>query len=104
MSYTIKLRLQTIADFEEACHWYRDKSIETEDKFKKAFRERLSDIAENPEAYGVRFEKGTYKVRAVNVKKFPYLIFYIVNNVQQTVRIIALWHDARDREKLKTRI
>jgi plasmid stabilization system protein ParE len=104
MSHTINLRLTAIHDFEEDCRWYYDKSEETEEKFKKAFRERLYEISENPEAYTIRFKKGTQSIRAINIKKFPYLIFYTVNNALQSVRIVAVWHDARDRNVLKRRV
>ena len=104
MSHTIRLRARAITEFEEACRWYNDKSEQTEENFKQAFRQRLYDISENAEAYTIRFRKGSQAVRAVALKNFPYLIFYTVNNPLQIVRIIAVWHEARDRDALKRRV
>jgi plasmid stabilization system protein ParE len=103
MSYTIRLRAKAVAEFEEACRWYNERSEQTGENFKKAFRERLYDISENAEAYSIRFKKETQSVRAVTLKNFPYLIFYIVNNPLQSVRIIAVCHEAKDRDVLKRR-
>jgi toxin ParE1/3/4 len=103
MSHSLIVRSKAVKDFEEISLWYREKSEQVEDNFKHSLRERLHEISENPEAYSIRFERGLQKVRAASVKKFPYLIFYTVHNTSQTVRVIAIWHESRDREILKKR-
>ena len=100
MSYTIAFVKKALTDYDEACTWYREKSQETEINFIKALDQRLQEIANNPNAYGVRFKN----VRAAALKKFPYLVFYKVNHVTQYVHVVAVWHDARDRNVLKRRV
>jgi mRNA-degrading endonuclease RelE of RelBE toxin-antitoxin system len=100
MSYTIAFHKGALKDYKEACKWYREKSIKTEINFKETLDLRLQDIAENPDAYGVRFKN----VRAISLKKFPYLIFYEVEHTAKFVYVIAVWHEARSRDVLQERI
>jgi hypothetical protein len=85
MSYTIAFQKGALKDYNEACIWYRDKSIDTEISFKKVIDQRLQDVANNPDAYGIRFQNA----RAISLKKFPYLIFYEVDHVSQFVFVIV---------------
>jgi plasmid stabilization system protein ParE len=100
MSYTIAFQKGALKDYKEACKWYRSNSETTENHFKEAIDQRLQDIAENPEAYSTRFKD----VRAVALKKFPYLIFYQVEHSFQLVYVIAIWHEAREREAITRRV
>jgi plasmid stabilization system protein ParE len=100
MSYTIAFQKGALKDYNEACKWYRDKSIDTEINFKKTLDLRLQDVANNPDAYGIRFKN----TRAISLKKFPYLIFYEVDHALQFVYVVAVWHEARDRDPLKRRV
>ncbi len=104
MSYAIRFRPIATKDFEEACEWYASKSEQTEEDFKTNLRERLYEIAENPEAYTVRLEKRGQLIRAANIKKFPYLIFFTVHNNLQCVRIISIWHQSRNPDVLSKRL
>ncbi len=99
MSYTLALQKGALKDYDEACKWYREKSLDTEINFQETLDQRLQDIADNPDAYGVRFRN----VRAISLKKFPYLIFYKIEHSTQFVYIIAIWHEARDRNVLERR-
>jgi plasmid stabilization system protein ParE len=99
MNYTITFRRDAVADFNAACHWYRDKSSATEDRFKVVFRQKIKDIGINPEAYTIRFiGSKNEEVRAIALKKFPYLIFYFIDDLRKRIRVIAIWHNARSRE------
>jgi toxin ParE2 len=100
MSYTIAFQKGALKDFREACKWYHEKSLDIEINFKESIDERLQNIADNPDAYGIRFKN----VRAISLKKFPYLIFYEVEHTRQFVYVLAVWHEARDRKALTRRI
>jgi toxin ParE1/3/4 len=100
MNYTIVFNKGAMSDYHEACQWYFEKSPAVETRFKKALDLRLQDISKNPQSFGIRF----IGLRAAPIPKFPYLIFYEIEDIFQRVSVIALWHEARDRNVLKKRI
>lgn len=100
MGYTIAFHTGGLKDYDEACSWYWDKNPETETLFKKAIDQRLQDVVKNPEAYGIRFKS----IRAINVKKFPYLIYYEIDFRFKYIYVLAVWHEARDQNALKRRV
>jgi toxin ParE1/3/4 len=85
-------------DLAEASAWYerqeRGVGLRLEAEAKELFR-RLSDEAL---LYAVRFSD----VRRVNLRNFPYGVFYLV--VGETVVVLGVLHGARDtEEELKRR-
>jgi toxin ParE1/3/4 len=85
-------------DLAEASSWYerqeRGVGLRLEAEAKDLFR-RLSDEAP---LYAVRFSD----VRRVNLRNFPYGVFYLV--VGETVVVLGVLHGARDtEEELKRR-
>ena len=80
-------------DLAEACAWYerqeRGVGLRLEAEAKDLFR-RLSDEAL---LYAVRFSD----VRRVNLRKFPYGVFYLV--VGDTVVVLGVLHGAQDTEE-----
>ena len=99
MNYTIMFRRKALEDYDEARLWYQDHSKDSKIRFEKGISQALSKIAAHPKAYSYRFND----VRIMPLKKFPYLICYRVDDVHQIVTVIAVWHQARDREILERR-
>ena len=99
MSYTIMFRSQALADYDEARLWYQNQTNDLKTRFEKAISNGLTKITFYPKAYSYRFDD----VRMMPLKKFPYLICYRVDDVKQIVTVIAVWHQARDREPLEKR-
>ena len=99
MSYTIMFRRKALEDYDAACLWYKNHNNELKIRFEKTVTQSLSKIAFHPKAYSYHFED----VRIMSLKKFPYLICYRVDDVKQIVTVIAVWHQARDRDILEKR-
>lgn len=98
MSYTIKFSTRALTEYSDAFIWYADKSDGLEKRFEKAANEQLEFIALHPEAGSpYRHLKGR------KLKKFPYKIYYSLDDIQQVATIVAILHDAQDNEKLKYR-
>lgn len=57
----------------------------------------MNALANNPAAFGYLFEN----VRSIRVKKFPYIIFYKVDN--QSINIFGIIHTKRNPYLIKER-
>jgi plasmid stabilization system protein ParE len=68
-------------------------------RFERTISEGLKKIALHPKAQSIRFED----VRIMPLKKFPFLIFYRVDDTKQIVTVIAIWHQSRDRDPILSR-
>jgi len=85
-------------DFQSAYDWYRAKKQPgLEAEFIEEFRRAYRRLRENPLLYSIRFAD----VRRVNLKRFPYGIFYAVR--PQEIRVLAVLHASRDSEIILAR-
>jgi plasmid stabilization system protein ParE len=98
MSYTIRFAPDALGDYSEAYAWYEDKGVEK--KFERAVLDRLKFIALHPEASPLKYKH----LRATHIKKFPYRLFFELNDVLKVATIVAILHDARDSTSLTQRL
>jgi plasmid stabilization system protein ParE len=98
MSYTIRFSPDALGDYSEAYEWYEDKNVEK--KFERAVLDRLKFIALYPEASPLKYQH----LRATHLKKFPYRLFFELNDALKTATIVAILHDARDNALLIQRL
>jgi len=84
-------------DFQSAYDWYRAQQPGLEVEFIEDFRRAYHRLRKSPLFYSVRFAD----VRRLNLKRFPYGIFYIVKPGE--IRILAILHASRDTEDVVAR-
>jgi plasmid stabilization system protein ParE len=99
MSYTIRFSPNALADYSEAYEWYEDKNEGVEKKFERAVLDRLKFIALYPEASAFKYQY----LRGTRLKKFPYRLFFELNETRKMASIVAILHDARDNALLSQR-
>jgi hypothetical protein len=68
-----------VEDYKEAYAWYEDRQAGLGERFMKAVRFKIDEIAQHPESYGSR---GRKVFREVRVDFFPYLIVYKILNAR----------------------
>lgn len=98
MSHKIVLRRLCYEDLSESILWYSDKANNLGEEFLEEVENCLNRIKVNPNAYTKIYKN----VRRALVKRFPFGIFYIVNEDQ--VIVLAVFHLSRSPKKLKERI
>lgn len=76
MAYTIYITPAAIKDIQEALEYYNTKVIDLGFKFADDVDDNLGSIAGNPYAFAERYKN----VRGKLLKRFPYLIFYRIND------------------------
>ncbi len=99
MSATLHIFKTALDDLQNALDWYESQSDGLESRFSKAVNERLTFIADYPEASSIRVEG----FRSAQLKKFPYTIYYDFEATQNVVYVAAVLHNKREKSILKKR-
>ena len=79
-------------DVKESVSWYNQQQKGLGKRFTADLRNTLLRIENNPASYAVRYAQN----RKANLSKFPYGVFFYIDNIKGIVYIIAVKHNARD--------
>lgn len=90
MTRTVILRRRAEDDVHTALQWYETQDPRLGDGFLTQLRRTLAQIGRFPESAALQHRK----VRRALVRRFPYLVFYVVE-VSRVV-ILAILHTSRD--------
>jgi len=77
----------------EACKWYEKRSPGLGKRFLKEFDRYIGLISKNPSHFAVNFSE---KYRFAVLSKFPYSIVYRVDEAEQEIIIISVFHQHRN--------
>lgn len=97
MSRTFIVRPRAEADLGKAFRWYEEQRLGLGLDFLKEVEHAFERIAELPLGAVVLYRNA----RRVLVKRFPYGVFYVVN--ETSVRIVAVAHHSQDPSEWKNR-
>ena|ERR1035437_5483238 len=89
--FEIILLDEAIADIQKAIDYYKIISPILAKKFHTAINNTFTELKKNP-FYQVRYDN----VRMRSVKKFPYLLHFVVNEQLNTVEIYGVRHSAQN--------
>ena len=93
MSFNYRLHSLAVEDYREAYSWYEDQQKGLGERFIKAVRNKISAIAEYPEANGSRARKD---YREVKIDFFPYVIVYKIYKRKKEIYISAIHHTKKN--------
>lgn len=100
MNYKIKLLPIALKDLKEAKKWYGDKNEKLAVEFKQEVNKEIDYIKQYPEHYQLRYKE----LRQSLVTRFPYAIFYLVEEEQKRIIILGILHTSRNPEIARKRI
>ena len=92
MNHTIYLSKLAVRDLREIYDYYHQISPVLADQFTDELQLLLDKIAKQPDFFAVK----EATARMAMMKKFPHKVFYMVNEKNGRVRIIALLHRSRN--------
>ena len=90
-SYKIVFSADALADVKEATKWYNSQQKGLGKRFKEDIKNVIRAIISNPFHASVKYET----IRTSTCKTFPYNVHYEVNEAENTVRIISIFHFSR---------
>ena len=90
MTHRIVVRPEAAREVQEAFDWYEERSEGLGLEFLRAADASLAGVQRNPSA----FPKVHKEVRRALIRKFPYALFYIIE--EDRIVVVACFHAKRD--------
>lgn len=90
MVYNIKISKLAQKEIEEAIDYYSVSSSEVPIQFVKSILDCYHLLSLNP-YYKIQYKN----IRTVKLKKFPYSLFYIINEERKVIKILSCFHHKR---------
>ncbi|MEA1786103.1 type II toxin-antitoxin system RelE/ParE family toxin [Arenibacter sp. GZD96] len=99
MGHKIKLLPIAHMDLRKAKKWYHEKSETLAQEFKAEVNKEIDYIGEYPEHYQRKYKE----LRQSLVTRFPYAIFYLVEEEQKQIVVFGILHTSRNPEIARKR-
>jgi plasmid stabilization system protein ParE len=101
MSFRVVYASEASLEFQEAAAWYEAQAAGLGIRFILAIDELTLAITSQP----FRFPKtGNLTRKAKMPSPWPYSIFFAINETFSEIKIIAIWHGARNPSQLRQRL
>ncbi|WP_139856475.1 type II toxin-antitoxin system RelE/ParE family toxin [Aequorivita sinensis] len=100
MDYEIKLLPIVQNDLRKAKKWYSDKNKALGEEFKVAVNKEINYIGKYPEHYQRKYKE----LRQSLVIRFPYAIYYLLDEAQKRIVVFGLLHTSRNPEIIRNRM
>ena len=101
MTFTVIVEADAEQDWHEAVMFYDEREPEVSHRLNIALRELFNTLAHQPE----RFSRATPRTRKAKVPPpWPYSVYFTVNPEHREVKVLAIWHGARNPMELRRRL
>jgi toxin ParE1/3/4 len=100
MSFRVIHDTEASFEFREAVAWYENQALGLGVRFTLEVDKVIAVISAQP----FRFSKAGHKSRRAQVFGWPYTIYFVVNEAHSEIKIIAIWHGARNPAELRRRV
>ena len=95
MAYIYILLPETENEYQDSILWYLERSVSTAENFISQVENTLDLLCENP-----FLGKCTYRnIYELKVKKFPFNIVYFIEEANNQIVVVSIFHDKRNPEK-----
>ncbi len=97
MSFTLYYRPEAEQDIEDAAKWYEQQRVNLGTDFAEEVEKKGDDIEGNP----LMYEKVYQSLHRAVVERFPFNIFYIIED--KSIIVVAVMHGSRHPKRWKKR-
>jgi plasmid stabilization system protein ParE len=91
MPFAILVEPRALADIQQAINYYDSRQAGLGKKFESAIDNHFSTISKNP-FFQIRYNG----IRCLPLKKFPFLIHFVVDEKRNEVFIISVFHTSKN--------
>lgn len=91
MSFRVAVGPQALADIQQAIDYYEEQQTGLGIDFENVLNDHLNRLEKHP-FHSIRYTN----IRCLPVQRFPYMVHYSVDEIEQVVRIQAVFHTALD--------
>lgn len=90
--FRIKIDQDALLDVQEATDWYNKQVVGLGSRFQKQVKQQINSLKLNAQSYSIRYND----VRCMTIKKFPFLVHFIIEDSTGTVNVFAVIHTSRN--------
>jgi plasmid stabilization system protein ParE len=94
MAYKVIVSPRAQKEIENAIDYYALYSVDAPVNFIAVLKDAYGTLESNP-FFGIRYKN----IRALKLKKFPHTLYFIINEDENTVRILSCFHNKRNPNK-----
>ncbi len=91
--FSVELLAQAEDELSDAYDWYERKQQSLGNKLYDEVNHYLTLIEENPYQFPVKY---TEELRSASLNRFPYLILYWIDELNNIVFIVSIFHTSRN--------
>jgi plasmid stabilization system protein ParE len=84
--YKVKIEPEALTDIQEITDWYNEAQTGLGSRFQNTAIKQINSLNKNPQIYAIRYKE----IRCVDIKKFPYMIHFFINDENNTVEVLAV--------------
>lgn len=101
MAFTVIAEGTARREWNEAVDWYEEREPDVGLRFNDELKTFLQSLAQHPE----RFPLTTRLTRKARMPgPWPYSVYFTVNTQHSEVKVVAIWHGARNPAELRRRL
>jgi plasmid stabilization system protein ParE len=91
-SFKLAIDPEALTDIQEATDWYNKQLSGLGTRFQRQVKNQINALKRNASIYSTRYDE----VRCVLVRKFPYLIHYMIDRQKNQIAVFAVFHTSRN--------
>jgi|SRR6187402_133678 len=91
-SYKVKINSDALLDIQEATNWYNNQVPQLGARFQASAKKQVNALKIGALKHTIRYEN----VRCALIKKFPFLIHFVIDENNRTVEVFAILHTSRN--------
>ncbi len=99
MNHSLVFSQESRQEIIESIVWYNQEKENLGFEFYAEVNEKLSLIVKSPLHYSIRFKN----IRSTQIRKFPYLIYFKIEEEKSSVIILGVLHTSRNPQIIKQR-
>lgn len=84
--YKIKIDPDAKEDVQQITDWYNQTQAGQGERFQKAVVSQINMLSKSPQIYAIRNKN----IRCLNIKKFPYMAHFYINEDDGMVEVLAV--------------
>jgi plasmid stabilization system protein ParE len=84
--YSVKIEAEALSDIQSITDWYNETQAGLGKRFQETVINQINSLNINPQIYAIRYKE----IRCLNVKKFPYMVHFYINDETLTSEILAV--------------
>jgi plasmid stabilization system protein ParE len=101
MTFKVIAEAEAKRDWNEAVEWYEERESGVGLQLDDAIRKFLQTLSRKPE----RFRFASRLSRKAKVPApWPYSVYFVINTAFREVKVLAIWHGARNPAELRRRL